>query len=94
MDAVAVLSLPFSLTENTSAANPAVSDPNPTCSNNSNRKAVWFTYTTVAAGSLTADTMGSNYDTILQVYSTTTNCTGLAAVTSACNDDSGGTVQS
>jgi hypothetical protein len=94
VDAVAVLSLPFSLTENTSAANPAVSDPNPACSNNSNRKAVWFTYTAASAGSLAADTFGSNYDTILQVYSTTTNCTGLAAVTSACNDDSGGTVQS
>jgi hypothetical protein len=84
-------------TEDTSTANPASTDPTPTCGNNSNRRAVWFTYTntTGSAIAVTADTFGSNYDTILSVY-TGTCPTGLTTSVT-CNDDSsggGGGVQS
>src|SRR6185295_10609593 len=48
-----------------------------------------FLYTAPIAGSYTIDTFGSSFDTILYVRSSTCSGTQLA-----CNDDSGGVVQS
>ncbi|MCA8952888.1 MAG: hypothetical protein KDE27_25485 [Planctomycetes bacterium] len=52
---------------------------------------IWFTYTAVACGDLTIDTIGTTFDTVLQAFSGT--CGSLTSV--ACNDDiGGGTLQS
>jgi hypothetical protein len=69
---------------NTSNATTA-GDPNPTCATNTG-KGVWFTFTPSADGPLTVRTCGSNYDTVLQLY--TGGCGGLTSV--ACNDNSCG----
>ena len=45
---------------------------------------VWFTYTPTTSGTVTIDTMGSGFDTVLAVY-TGSSLTGLSNV--ACNDD-------
>ncbi|HEX9696755.1 MAG TPA: Ig-like domain-containing protein [Actinomycetota bacterium] len=50
-------------------------------------KSVWFAWTAPAGGTLTADTFGSSFDTVLAVY-TGTSVGSLTPV--ASNDDSGG----
>ena len=52
---------------------------------------VWWTWTAPATGPVTFDTRGSNFDTLLAVY-TGDNLSDLAETTS--NDDTGGTYQS
>jgi outer membrane protein assembly factor BamB len=52
---------------------------------------LWWEWTAPAGGSVTVDTNGSAFDTVLAVY-TGTALTGLAPV--AANDDSGGSVTS
>ncbi len=52
---------------------------------------VWYTFTTPSAGTVIASTAGSNYDTVLAIY-TGTNLTSLTAL--ECNDDSSGGLQS
>ena len=52
---------------------------------------IWFLYTPVVNGTLTLDTVGSSFDTVLSVYTGPGNAyTNLASV--ACNDDIGGGV--
>jgi len=54
---------------------------------------VWYRFTPSAAGTLTATTVGgnTNYDTVLAIYRGTT-LSNLSRL--ACNDDTGGTLQS
>ena len=54
-------------------------------------KSVWYRWTAPAAGSVTVDTFGSGFDTVLGIYTGTT-VNALTPV--ASNDDSGGGVQS
>ena len=61
--------------------------PAPNCGNRSRAKSVWYRFTAPASGALTANTFGSNYDTILAVYS---GSCGTLIPTSTCNDDTGG----
>jgi len=71
----------------TMAANATVSEPQESCEvggvgvSNS----VWYRFTACAAGTISLDTNGSDYDTVLSVF--TDSCT--AAVQIACNDDGG-----
>ena len=58
------------------------------CGNGTRAKSVWYRYTALADGTLTANTFGSTYDTILAAY--TGSCGAFTAVPAACNDDSGG----
>lgn len=44
---------------------------------------VWYSYTTTVCGDLVIDTLGSNFDTVLEVF--TGGCGALVSV--ACNDD-------
>jgi len=63
----------------------------PTCGNQSNRYGVWFSYTPLSGVNLVQiDTLGSNYDTILAVF--TGSCVSPSQV--ACNDDAIPAVQS
>ena len=59
-------------------------DPTPSCQSNAG-KGVWFTYTAPGTGDVLAGTCGSDFNTVLAVYSGA--CGSLAAV--ACNDNNG-----
>ena len=62
---------------------------------NAGGKSVWWTWTATASGTLTIDTAGSNFDTLLGVY-TGSSVSGLTLVPGGSNDDNpaGGTTTS
>jgi hypothetical protein len=74
--------LPFADSISTVDATTAADDPE--CAGNGHT--VWYTYTPSAAGSVNANTFGSDYDTTLSVYTGTRG----ALTQIACNDDFGG----
>lgn len=63
----------------------ATGDPTPTCASVS--KGVWYTFTPAASGLVTISTCGSDFDTVVAVY--TGSCGALSTVAGACNDDNG-----
>ncbi|MFP3938789.1 MAG: carboxypeptidase regulatory-like domain-containing protein [Thermoanaerobaculia bacterium] len=70
----------------------ATVDGSSTCGDTSSSPDVWFRYTAADAGQVTFDTFGSSYDTVLSLH---TGCPAEGRdVELACNDDSGGTLQS
>jgi len=78
--------LPYSVTEDTTSATTAVGDPSPSCGNADwpqQSRSVWYRFTAPRAGTYSADTLGSSYDTLLAVF--TGACGSLSEV--ACNDD-------
>jgi hypothetical protein len=86
--ALAIASLPYNNTEDTSAATAASDDPTPPCGNGAKHRSVWYAFTPASDLVITADTFGSDYDTILSVY--TGFCGSLSAVPGACNDNAVG----
>jgi len=70
---------------NSYGATASPGEPQPGCGNLSNAKSVWYRFTPPADGTVTADTIGSVYDTILAAYSGA--CGALTAVPGGCNDD-------
>jgi M6 family metalloprotease-like protein len=87
--AVPITASPFTSTTNTAGFNTEGADPTPTCGSfslNNRAKSAWYKFTPPFSGSATIDTTGSNYDTILSVY---TGSPG-AFVEVACNDDFSG----
>ena len=88
MNAMDISSMPFSYTMVTSAATLDPTDPAPWCGNRSRAKSVWFRFTPSSDGALTADTFGSNYDTILAAFAKVGDT--LNPVSGACNDDTSG----
>jgi hypothetical protein len=62
---------------------------------NAGGKSVWWSWTAPASGTLTIDTLGSNFDTLLGVY-TGSGVSALTLVPGGSNDDnpSGGTTTS
>jgi hypothetical protein len=69
-----------------SAATTETTDPTPTCAPNSlnpRTKTVWWSYTASASGTVTFDTIGSPYDTILSIW---TGSKGNLSMV-GCNDD-------
>ena len=66
--------------------------PVPVCGNASRRKSVWYRFTAARDGTLTAGTFGSDYDTILSVY--TGVCGAFRPVSGGCSNDAGGGKQS
>lgn len=77
---------PFGHTVSTFSATVDASDPAPACGNHSRAKSVWYRFTAPTNGTLTANTFGSNYDTILAVFASASN----ALTSVACNDDTSG----
>jgi hypothetical protein len=84
-----VNNLPYSNTQSTNGATVANDDPIPTCAGR-RYNTVWYKYTTSSASTLKIDTYGSNFDSILSVY------TGVRGAWTqlGCNDDNNGTLQS
>lgn len=80
--------LPYGDSENTTAATTAGDDPSFTCSSFSGQgyHTVWYNWTAPTSGVLTADTIGSAYDTVLGVFTGPRG--GLTTV--GCNDDAVG----
>jgi len=69
-NATTVASASFSDTVDNSSATTEATDPTPGCagqSGNSRGKSVWWKYTASAAGTTSVDTIGSAYDTVLDV---------------------------
>ena len=84
-NATLVTALPFSGTQSTVSATIDASDPVQPCGFGGQGKSVWYRYTPVADGVLTANTFGSDYDTVLSVW--TGSCGAFVLVPFACNDN-------
>jgi hypothetical protein len=78
---------PYSGSLVTTTATLDTTDPAPGCGNGARGRSVWYRFTAPTSGTLTANTFGSNYDTILAVY---TGSCGAFTPTGVCNDDTGG----
>jgi PKD repeat protein len=85
-NATIISALPFTNNVDTTGATSAADDP-AGCGNNGS---VWYAFTPSQTEAITANTFGSNYDTILSVFTGTRGALTLVA----CNDDSAGTLQS
>jgi hypothetical protein len=70
-------------------ATAAMPEPTTTC-DTTPQKTVWYRYSPIATGTVTANTTGSKYDTVLNVYSGTNGPTTYLT----CNDDANGAVTS
>lgn len=83
-NATVIASSPYTVTEDTSLATTEDGTIEPGACSGDGSRSVWFAYTATASGQLQADTLGSNYDTVLGVY------TGVPGgfTTVGCNDDS------
>lgn len=84
-NATTVTGIPFAGTSLTTTASIGSGDPAPACGNGSRGKSVWYRFTAASDGTLTADTFGSSYDTILATY--VGSCVGFSPVPNGCNDD-------
>ena len=80
-------STPFSDRVYTGDATASSTDPTPMCGRGSSLKSVFYrlTVTSPEGAMVTANTFGSDYDTVLSVY--TGHCGGLIPVPRACDDD-------
>ena len=85
-DPIAIEALPFTRTQTTVGTTFEPGEP-PACGSLSIGSTVWFSYTPPINQTLTADTFGSGFDTILAAY-TGSSLGSLTEV--ACNDDDGG----
>jgi hypothetical protein len=79
-----ITALPFSDTIDTTLATTSTGDP-VTCSGNQGSNSVWYSLQATSNTVIGVDTSGSNYDTVLSVF--TGACSSLSPV--ACNDDFG-----
>src|SRR5205823_13838869 len=85
--AIVISSIPFSKTQDVASATASPDDPFD-CTGRS--QTVWFAYTPTRDMRLEANTFGSNYDSVLSVY---TGARGALSVVT-CDDDANGTLQS
>jgi len=89
--AIVIGTLPFTTTQDTHAATASADDPVLSCGAQTQKShTVWYAVTAPADGTMTADTYGSDYDTVLAAHTGT--CGSLTEV--ACDDDWGTTLQS
>jgi hypothetical protein len=86
-NATLVQGLPFTETVNTAEATTQATDPT-NCIGAAH--SVWYTYTADSDGSVSFDTFGSDFDTVLSAYTGTEG--SLTQI--GCNDDAGGVFQS
>ncbi|MFZ4573884.1 MAG: GC-type dockerin domain-anchored protein, partial [Phycisphaerales bacterium] len=84
--------VPVTAASSTFADNWGPFDANATECNAASNSGVWFTHTAACTGTLTINTIGSSFDTILSIYQG--SCPFDAAELVGCNDDSAGTLGS
>ncbi len=89
-NSVIVNANPFANSQDTTGATTEASDPAPSCvaglpglADNGRARSVWYRFTAAASGTVNVDTNGSNYDTILAVF---TGSPGSFSEV-ACNDN-------
>ncbi len=82
---------PRNLNAATAGATTEAGEPANVCASSS--RTVWYRVTPSTTGSLTIETAGSGYDTVLAVF-TGGAVNGLTPVPGGCNDDHNGTLQS
>jgi bacillolysin len=88
---IVITATSYSNTQPTTGATTASNDPTYTCVTSQFNNTVWYRFTAAASGTLTVDTLGSNYDTVLAIW--TGGAPGSLA-SAGCNDDTGGVLQS
>ncbi len=81
--ATVVDSIPYTTTADTTDASIAQDDPSFTCLEGSLDNSVWYRYIPSESGPLTVSTQGSNYDTVMSIWTGTRG--NLQSV--GCNDD-------
>jgi len=84
-------SLPFTATQDPRGSTVG-GELQPTCADVSGT--VWYAFTPTSTGTLNANTVGSNYDTVLAVYRLTGGSRDNKPVELLCDDDSGGSLTS
>jgi hypothetical protein len=85
-DALIITNTPYDNLQDTTGATTAPDDPEFTCVGGQRYNSVWYRYTPTEDGMLTVDTFGSEYDTVLSIW---TGERG-SLVNIACNDDFNG----
>jgi PKD repeat protein len=78
-----ISSAPFTFSQDTWGATVATTDPTPTCGYGKNSNSVWYKYIAPANGLMDIDTWGSDYDTVLAIW--TGSASSLTQI--QCNDD-------
>jgi len=78
-----ISSAPFTFSQDTWGATVATTDPTPTCGYGKNSNSVWYKYIAPANGLMDIDTWGSDYDTVLAIW--TGSVSSLTQI--QCNDD-------
>jgi len=78
-----VVILPYGNSQDTIGATTGVDDPDFTCVSGQKNNSVWYQYNAIKPDTLSIDTFGSNYDTVLAVW--TGSRGSLTSI--ACNDD-------
>ena len=81
--ATVIAALPYNTSQNTRSATSNASDPVHSCTASADSRTVWFRYLPTFNGTLTVNTLGSDYDTVLAVY----QGTAAAGTVLGCNDD-------
>jgi hypothetical protein len=85
-NALIISSVPYSHQQATISASTANDDPSLSCIGNAQGfHTVWYRYTPSTSGTLLVDTYGSNYNTVLAIW---TGTPGVLRI-KACDDDSG-----
>ncbi len=91
-NAINITSTSFSDTKDSSGATPQTNDPIPLCSQIAGApvtgiaNTIWYKVVPTGTGTANMDTIGSSYDSVLSVWSGTSQ-TALTAVPNGCNDD-------
>ena len=92
-NAINITSTSFTDTKDSSGATTETSDPTPPCSQNAQipfvtglSNTIWYKVVPSGTGTANIDTIGSSYDSVLSVWSGTSQ-TALTAVPGGCNDD-------
>jgi hypothetical protein len=88
--AIVISNFPYTHMLDTTGATVAPDDPNMGCGAGVNSNTVWYKIAAPAPGYIEADTFGSNYDTVLAVF---TGSRGALNVIT-CNDDTSSSLQS
>jgi hypothetical protein len=87
--------IPFVQTIDTTGASIYALEPSPTCRSGTTNS-VWYNFTPSADVDVVADTVGSDYDTVIDVFTGTVNAdfTVSALLSVGCNNDAGAGTQS
>lgn len=85
-DAIPITDTPFAHAADTNNATLETDEPDPVCAFSAGHS-VWYEFTPTTTVTVDADTLGSNFDTVLAAY-TGSGLDSLTQVT--CNDDTGG----